>query len=90
MLSKKTKKKNMDLFSSSLHPRDRLPKTAPYIDLEPRRFAISVEEFNGRVKQISCDPERIKDFCSFALNCHVKIIERGLKLGNVKIFSESL
>ena len=60
--------KKMDLFSSPpLHPRDRLPKTAPYIDLEPRRFEISVEKFNGRVKEISCDLERIKNFSSFAV-----------------------
>ena len=84
MLSKK-----IDLLSSpSLHLRDTLPKTVSYIDLEPRRFAIFVEEFNGRVKEISCNLERIKDFSSFSISCHVKLIECGSKQGDVRIFSK--
>ena len=80
--------KKLDIFSSPpLCPRDRLPKIAPHIDLEPPRFIISVEEFNGRVKEFSCNLERIKDFPSFAVNCHVKLIDRGTKCDDVKIFS---
>ena len=83
--------KKMDIFSSpSLRPRDRLLKIAPHIDLEPPRFIILVEEFNGRVKEFSCDLERTKDFSSFAVNCHVKLIDRGFKDVDVKIFSEFL
>ena len=83
--------KKMDIFSSPpLHPRDRLPKIAPHIDLESRRFIISAEEFNGRVTEFSCDLERIKGFSSFAVNCHVKLLDRALKRGDVKIFSEFL
>ena len=48
----------MDIFSSPpLHSKDGLPKIASHIDLEPLRFIISVEEFNGRVKEFSCDLE---------------------------------
>ena len=83
--------KKMDIFSSpSLRPRDRLLKIAPHIDLEPPRFIILVEEFNGRVKKFSCDLERTKDFSSFAVNCHVKLIDRGFKDVDVKIFYEFL
>ena len=43
-------------FSSQLlHPRDRLPKIASRINTEPDRFWTSIEEFNGRVQEISCD-----------------------------------
>ena len=54
--------------SLSLHPQDRLPKIAPQLNLCQSRFVISVAEFNGCVKGISCDTERIKSFAIFAIN----------------------
>ena len=71
-------------MSSSLHRRGCLPKMAPYIDLEPIRFEISVQEFNRRVKKISCNLGRKKDLSSFFVNWHIKIIKRGIKYGDIK------
>ena len=52
--------------SAPLNPRDRLPKMSPRINLKPGRFWLLVEEFNGGVREISCDLERIKSFSFFA------------------------
>ena len=76
-------------FSSQLlHPRDRVPQIAPRINLEPGRFW--VEEFNGRVQEISRELERIQSFVTFAKNNYDKIIQRGLMHGDIKIFTEML
>ena len=76
--------------SLTLHPRNRLPQIAPRINLDPGRFWISIEEFNGKVQQISRDLERIKDFSSFTINNYRKIRERRLMSDHVRIFSELL
>lgn len=52
--------------SAPLNPRDRLSKMSPRINLKPGRFWLLVEEFNGGVREISCDLERIKSFSFFA------------------------
>ena len=57
---------------------------APYIDLQPKRFEIPVQEFNRRVKEISWNLERKKDLSSFFANWHIKIIKRGIKYGDIK------
>ena len=61
------------LASLTLHPRERLPHIAPRINLELGRFFISVEEFNGRIQEISQDLGGIKAFSSFAINNYDKI-----------------
>ena len=49
-----------------------------------------MEEFNGRVNEISCDLQRIKDFSPFASNNYNIIIKRRLMCADVKIFAEFL
>lgn len=49
-----------------------------------------MEEFNGRVNEISCDLQRIKDSSPFASNNYNIIIERRLMCADVKIFAEFL
>ena len=78
-------------FSSQLlHPRDRVPQIAPRINLEPGRLWVSVEEFSGRIQEISCELERIQSFVTFAKNNYEKVIQRGLIHGDIKIFTEML
>ena len=84
------KKKESSFASLTLHPKDRLPQIAPCINLEPGRFWISSEEFNGRIEEISRDLERIKAFSSFTISNYRKIRERRLMSGDVRIFSELL
>ena len=73
--------------SQLLHLRDRLPQIAPRINLTTGRFWVSIEEFNGCVKQISCDIERIKSFCIFAINNHDRIRQTRLIMhGDIKLF----
>ena len=73
-----------------MHPRNRLPKIAPRINLEQGRFFIFAEEFNGRIEEISRDLDRIKTFASFAINNHNKIKQRRLMSGDVKVFADLL
>ena len=70
--------------SLSIHPRDRLSKIAPQLNLGQGRFFISVAEFNGRVKGISCDTERIKSFTIFPINNYERIKQRRQIFGDMK------
>ena len=66
------KKMENRLASLTLHPRERLPQIAPRINLEPGRFFISVEEFNGRIEEISRDLGKVKAFSTFAIIIMIK------------------
>lgn len=78
-------------FSSApLHPRDRLPKIPPTINLKPGRFWLLVEEFNGGVREISCDLERIKSFSFFTKNNYDSIRQCRLMHSDINIFTEML
>ena len=84
------KKMENRFVSVVMHPRDRLPKTAPRINLEQGRCFISAEEFNGRIEKISRDLDRVKAFTSFTTNNHNKIKQRTLVSGDVKVFADLL
>ena len=84
------KKLENSFASLTLHPMDKLPQIAPCFNLEPGRFWISIEEFHGRVEEISRDLERIKAFSSFTINNYRKIRERRFMSGDVRISSELL
>ena len=71
-------------LSLLLHPRDRLPKIAPQLNVGQGRLFISVAEFNGRVKGISCDTEGIKSFAIFAMDSYERIRQRRQLFGNMK------
>lgn len=63
---------------------------APKINLEQERFFITVEEFNSRVKEISGEQWRIKDFARFAIANYRKISDRCLMCGDIKLFCNFL
>ena len=74
-----------------LHPRDRRAQIPPptlhlRINHTAGRFWVSIKEFNGCVRQILCDIERIKKFCTFVINNYNKIRPRRLIHGHIKIF----
>lgn len=78
-----------------LHPRDRRAQIPPptlhlRINHTAGRFWVSIKESNGRVRQILCDIERIKKFCTFAINNYNKIRPRRLIHGHIKIFIDFL
>ena len=64
------------MYSVPFHPRNRIPKEASHIYLKISRFEISVVEVNGRVTEISCELERIRDFSSLARDIHEKLIDQ--------------
>ena len=74
-------------YNTILHPRDRLPQEAPIINLEQGCFFISREEYLTRIVAVSCDLERIKDFCKFTVKNYHKIIARSLIYGDIQVFS---
>ena len=76
--------------SHALHPRDRLPKITPRINLEPERFFISTEEFKRRLEEIFRDLGRIKAFSLFTINNFSKMKQHRLVAGDVKVFAELL
>ena len=59
------KLKPMPLPTQLLHPRNRLPKITPAINLEQGRFFISRKEFDLRVNTIVKDLQKIIDFALF-------------------------
>ena len=68
-----------------IHPRERLPHTAPHvlesnpkIDLPLGRSFITVEEFNLRVNAICIQFWKIQTFAKFVKENHHKIKERHL------------
>ena len=64
------------MVSAPLHPRDWLPKEAPFLDGEIRRFEISIEEFDECVKEISGRLEKIHAFLYFARACTKRLTEK--------------
>lgn len=71
-----------------LHPRDRFPKEAPIINLEQGRFFISREKFLLRMVALSCELQRIKNFCKFNVKNYHKIIAGNLIYGDIRVFSK--
>ena len=76
-----------------IHPRERLPHTAPHalesnpkIDLPLGRFFITVEEFNLRVNAICIQFWKIQTFAKFVKENHHKIKERHLVYGDLLCF----
>ena len=77
-------------FSIILHPRDRLPKIAPRINLEQSRVFISTEEFDARVNEIRCELWKIEEFAKPAVESFRKLYERCVVHGDTQIFVDFL
>ena len=71
-----------------LHPRDRFSKEAPIINLKQGRFFISREKILTRMVALSCELQRIKDFCKFIVKNYHKIIAGNLIYGDIRVFSK--
>ena len=67
------------MYSVPFPPRSKISKEVPHIYLKISRFEISVVEFNGKIKEISCELERVRDFSSSAHDMHEKIIDGKIK-----------
>lgn len=74
-----------------LHPRDRIPKPAPMINLEQGRFYITKGELHMRMDNISSNVGKIKGFAQFSFRYHHKIIlESQFVYGDLEIFVKLL
>ena len=80
---------NKDVVSAPIHPRDRLPKRATFIDGEIRRFENSIKEFDEWVNSISSSLEKIHVFSYFCSSLHKKI-DWKIKHGESKMLSDFL
>ena len=80
-----------------MHPRERLPLTAPKItdsrpniDLQHGRFFVTNEEFRMRVNEICFQFWKIQSFAKFVYDNHHKIKDRHLVCGDLHMFADFL
>ena len=80
-----------------IHPRERLPLTAPQIlnskpniDLQHGRFVITNEECEMRINVICFQFWKIHSFAKFVCDNHQKISDRRLVFANLHMFADFL